>query len=91
MKNSFKIFNKLKEIIDGYKSRVNNIPSGDPPMNKFRTWIKENKIYFSIWLIIAYLAIWVSISLKVDISGEIKYEIKYKQPWVVEKILSNKN
>lgn len=90
MKNSFKIFNKLKEVIDGYRNKVGVPPNGDPPMNKFKQWMREHRIYFSIWLIIAYLVIWASISLKVDITGKIEYTIKYKQPWVTENILSNK-
>jgi len=91
MKNSFKWLDKLKKFRDGYYARVNtNGGNEDPPMHNIKQWFKENKIYFSIWLIIAYLAVWASISLKIDISGKIDYKIEYKQPWVVENILSNK-
>jgi len=90
MSRLFEPFIKIKAVRDKWIRPDSGDNNGDPPMNKFTNWIKEHKIYFSIWILIAYIAIWVSISLKIDISGKIDYKIEYKQPWVVENILSNK-
>jgi hypothetical protein len=93
--NSFKLLEKLRvrnpklfrPSTKKEDEKQKEYLDGEPPMKKFRDWLKERKLW-PLWILIFYLAIVFTNCSDFEFQIEIKY--KYNNPEMLKWKSSNK-
>lgn len=93
--NSFKLLRKtrlrksklFRSTPEREEAKIKEALNGEPPMEKFRDWLKEHKLW-PVWILIFYLAIVFTNCSDIEFNLQIKY--KYDNPEMLKWKSSNK-